>query len=113
LLTLVSRTSCFRIHHLECFQLAKLSDFVTRLARNQHGGIMGYVRRDSGTFEGPMILEIFVKDDRLTCADIERGRQLRDPVIDEEMGFRGNVVRLNGPLMLVLDCGDMLIALDD
>jgi len=29
------------------------------------------------------------------------------------MGFRGIVRRLNGPLPSVLDCGDMLIALDD
>lgn len=93
--------------------MAKLSDFVTRLARNQHGGIMGFVRRDTGMFEGPMILEIFVKDGRLTCAEIERCRRQREPAIDEEMGFRGIVRRLNGPLPSVLDCGDMLIALDD
>jgi hypothetical protein len=91
----------------------KLADFVNRLAHNQHGGIMGFVRRDSGVFEGPMILEIFVKDGRLTCADVERGRRLPHPEIDEEMGFRGKVVGLSGPLPKALDCGDMLIALND
>ncbi|HWV55498.1 hypothetical protein [Pseudorhodoplanes sp.] len=93
--------------------MAKLSDFTNRLARNQHGGIMGYLRRDNGAFEGPMLLEIFVKDGRLTCADIERCRRQSDLAIDEEMGFRGKIIGLNGPLPRVLDCGDMLIALDD
>jgi hypothetical protein len=93
--------------------VAKLSQFVSRLARNQHGGIMGFVRRDDGVFEGPMILEVFVKDGRLTCADVERGRRQPDLEIDEEMGFRGTIRGLNGPLPHVLDCGDMLIALDD
>ena len=63
-------------------------------------------------FEGPMILEIFVKDGRLTCADVERGRRRPNPEIDEEMGFRGNVIGLRGPRK-ALDCGDMLIALND
>jgi hypothetical protein len=93
--------------------VAKLSDFVNRLARNQHGGIMGFIRRDSDLLEGPMLLEIFVKDGRLTCADVERCRRRPDLPIDEEMGFRGNILGLNGPLPRVLDCGDMLIALDD
>jgi hypothetical protein len=93
--------------------MATLSDFVHRLARNQHGAIMGFVRRDGGLFEGPMILELFVKDGRLTCAEVERGRRQRDLPIDEEMGFRGTILGLNGPLPRVLDCGDMLIALDD
>jgi hypothetical protein len=93
--------------------MPRLSDFVDRLARNQHGGIMGFVRRDFGAFEGPMILEIFVKDGRLTCADVERGRRGRQPDIDEEMGFRGEVVGLKGPLTKALDCGDMLIGLND
>ena len=93
--------------------MPKLTDFVDRLARNQHGGIMGFVRRESGVFEGPMILEIFVKDGRLTCVDVERGRRRPNPEIDEEMGFRGNVIGLRGPLPKALDCGDMLIALND
>jgi hypothetical protein len=93
--------------------MLKLADFVNRLARNQHGGIMGFVRRESGVFEGPMILEIFVKDGRLTCADLERGRRRRDLDVDEEMGFRGKVVGLKGPLPKALDCGNMLIALND
>jgi hypothetical protein len=93
--------------------MQKLADFVNRLARNQHGGIMGYVSRDNGRLEGPMVLEIFVKDGRLTCADLERSTRRRDRTADEEMGFRGNVVDLKGPLPVALDCGSMLIALDD
>ena len=74
---------------------------------------MGFIRRDSGAFEGPMILEIFVKDGRLTCADVERGRSRPHLEIDMEMGFRGRIVGLKGPLPKALDCGDMLIALND
>jgi len=93
--------------------MAKLADFVDRLARNQHGGIMGFVRRDDGFFEGPMVLEIFVYQGRLTCADLERGRRQQDFTIDQEMGFCGNIVGLNGPLPVALDCGKMLISLND
>lgn len=93
--------------------MPRLADFVNQLARNQHGGIMGFVRGGSGDFEGPMILEIFVKDGRLTCADIERSRRKPDQALDEEMGFRGRVIGLNGPLIKALDCGDMLIGLND
>ena len=92
--------------------MTKLADFVNRLARNQHGGIMGFVRRDAG-IEGPMLLELFVKDGRLTCAEVERCRRQPELVVDEEMGFRGNIIGLNGPLPQALDCGDMLIALND
>ena len=74
---------------------------------------MGFVRRDSGLFEGPLILELFVKDGRLTCADLERCRRQPDLPVDEEMGFRGSIIGLNGPLPKALDCGDMLIALND
>jgi hypothetical protein len=93
--------------------MPKLADFVNRLAHNQHGGIMGFVRCGSGGFEGPMLLEIFVKDGRLTCADLERSRRQPESMLDEEMGFRGRIVGLNGPLVKALDCGDMLIGLND
>ena len=52
--------------------MARLQDYVDRLAYNQHGGIMGYVRAGDGTLHGPRILDVFVVDRRLTCVDVEK-----------------------------------------
>jgi hypothetical protein len=92
-----------------------LQDYVHKLAYNQHGGIMGYVRNSVGTLEGPRILDVFVVDQKLTCAELEKAvTRADDDELDREMGFRGKVVTwLDGPLLRLLDCGEMLIGLDD
>ena len=91
-----------------------LKDYVHKLAHNQHGGIMGYVRNAGGALEGPRILDVFVVDQKLTCADLEKAATRGDHELDREMGFRGKVVTwADGPLLRLLDCGEMLIGLDD
>jgi hypothetical protein len=92
-----------------------LKDYVHKLAYNQHGGIMGYVRNAVGILEGPRILDVFVVDQKLTCAELEKAAAKRDgDELDREMGFRGKVVTwTDGPLLRLLDCGEMLIGLDD
>jgi|HubBroStandDraft_6_1064221.scaffolds.fasta_scaffold237850_3 hypothetical protein len=92
-----------------------LNDYVHKLAYNQHGGIMGYVRNSTGTFDGPRILDVFVVNQKLTCAELEKAATRGDgEELDREMGFRGKVVtRADGPLLRLLDCGEMLIGLDD
>jgi hypothetical protein len=95
--------------------MAMLQDYVDRLACNQHGGIMGYVRASDGTLYGPRILDVFVVDRRLTCVDVEKCRaadEIGD--LEVELGFRGVVLQWrDAPLSRLLDCGDMLIGLDD
>ena len=92
-----------------------LNDYVHKLAYNQHGGIMGYVRNSTGTFDGPRILDVFVLNHKLTCAELEKAAAGGDDEeLDPEMGFRGKVVTwTEGPLVRLLDCGEMLIGLDD
>jgi hypothetical protein len=92
-----------------------LKDYVHKLAYNQHGGIMGYIRNSVGTLEGPRILDVFVVDQKLTCAELEKAAARGDDdELDREMGFRGRVVTwTDGPLLRQLDCGEMLIGLDD
>jgi hypothetical protein len=93
----------------------KLKDYVGRLAYNQHGGIMGYVRNSMGVLDGPRILDVFVVNQKLTCAELEKAATRGDDdELDHEMGFRGEIVTWpEGPLLRLLDCGDMLIGLDD
>ena len=92
-----------------------LKDYVHKLAYNQHGGIMGYVRNSTGMLDGPRILDVFVVDQKLTCAELEKAAARGDDdEFDCEMRFRGRVVTWpDGPLLRLLDCGDMLIGLDD
>ena len=92
-----------------------LKDYVHKLAYNQHGGIMGYVRNSAGTLDGPRILDVFVVNQNLTCAELEKASARGDDEeLDREMGFRGKVVIwTEGPLLRLLDCGEMLIGLDD
>jgi hypothetical protein len=92
-----------------------LQDYVHKLAYNQHGGVMGYVRNSAGIFEGPRILDVFVMDQKLTCPELEKAAAKGDDdELDREMGFRGGMVTwADGPLLRLLDCGDMLIGLDD
>jgi hypothetical protein len=92
-----------------------LKDYLHKLAYNQHGGIMGYVRNSVGTLEGPRILDVFVLNHKLTCAELEKAAaRENDEELDREMGFRGKVVTwTEGPLLRLLDCGEMLIGLDD
>jgi len=92
-----------------------LKDYVHKLAYNQHGGVMGYVRNAVGTLEGPRILDVFVMDQKLTCAELEKAAaRADDDELDREIGFRGRVLTwVDGPLLRLLDCGDMLIGLDD
>jgi len=49
---------------------------------------------------------------RLTCPELEK---IRDPgaAVDRELGFRGEVVELNGAITRALRCGEMLIGLND
>jgi hypothetical protein len=92
-----------------------LKDYVHKLAYNQHGGIMGYVRNSVGALDGPRILDVFVVDQKLTCAELEKAAARGDDDgLDREMGFRGKVVTwTDKPLLRLLDCGEMLIGLDD
>jgi len=92
-----------------------LKDYVHKLAYNQHGGVMGYVRNATGLFEGPRILDVFVVDQKLTCPELEKAAAKGDhDELDREMGIRGSVMTWDdGPLIRLLDCGDMLIGLDD
>ena len=92
-----------------------LTDYVHKLAYNQHGGVMGYVRNAAGLFEGPRILDVFVVDQKLSCPELEKAAAKRDhDELDRELGFRGRVMTWDdGPLLRLLDCGDMLIGLDD
>ncbi len=92
-----------------------LKDYVHKLAYNQHGGVMGYVRDAAGLFEGPRILDVFVVDQKLTCPELEKVAAAGDhDELDREMGFRGRVMTWDGgPLLRLLDCGDMLIGLND
>jgi hypothetical protein len=93
--------------------MAALQDYVDQLAHNQHGGIMGYVRASDGTLHGPRILDVFVVDRRLTCVDVEKYLAAGE-IGDLELGFRGVVLKWrNAPLSRLLECGDMLIGLDD
>ena len=70
-----------------------LNDYVHKLAYNQHGGIMGYVRNSAGTLDGPRILDVFVVNQKLTCAELEKAAaRMDDEELDREMGFRGKVV---------------------
>jgi hypothetical protein len=96
-------------------QTMTLKDYVHKLAYNQHGGVMGYVRNSVGLLDGPRILDVFVVDQKLTCAELEKAAARGvDDELDREMGFRGRLVTWpDGPLLRLLDCGDMLIGLDD
>ena len=98
-----------------CRDPMTLKDYVHKLAYNQHGGIMGYVRNSAGTLDGPRILDVFVVNQKLTCAELEKAAAGgNDEELDREMGFRGKVVTwTDGPLLRLLDCGEMLIGLDD
>ena len=98
-----------------CRDPMTLSDYLHKLAYNQHGGIMGYVRNSAGALDGPRILDVFVVNRKLTCAELEKAAARGDDEeLDREMGFRGKVVTwTDGPLLRLLDCGEMLIGLDD
>jgi hypothetical protein len=84
---------------------------IDNLARNQHGGILGYVRRPDGRLEGPLTLDVFVLDGRLTCPALERQRNTAHNAAD--LQFTGEVVELDGAIPRALACGDMLIGLND
>lgn len=76
---------------------------------------MGYLRNSAGTLDGPRILDVFVVGQKLTCAELEKAAARgNEGELDREMGFRGKVVTWSdGPLLRLLDCGEMLIGLDD